>query len=180
MNHTSASWNYLNENKRFKRSRSTGKLTKPIRKLSSVKPYPVYIKIRHFCSAKWVGTLSETGCAGQKKTSTSCLSNVMVFACKRWFNFPIVNFHLYVVIFQQHLHMKYISLSWSDVLEVVVPIEIYLIDGSYWTKGSYWLSWNHHFESFTVATMTCLTIAEYLFHKCFVCCNHNPVFIHDL
>jgi hypothetical protein len=26
------------------------------------------------------------------------------------FNFPIVNFHLYVAIFQQHLHMEYISL----------------------------------------------------------------------
>jgi hypothetical protein len=28
------------------------------------------------------------------------------------FNFPIVNFYLYVATFQQHLHMQYISLSW--------------------------------------------------------------------
>ena len=32
-------------------------------------------------------------------------------------------------------------------------------------KGSYWLSWSHQFESFTVATMTWLTVMEYLYHK---------------
>jgi hypothetical protein len=32
-------------------------------------------------------------------------------------NFPIVNFHLYVATFQQHLHMEYISLSWYDIPE---------------------------------------------------------------
>jgi hypothetical protein len=32
---------------------------------------------------------------------------------------------------------------------------------SYWTKGSSWLSWSHHFESFTFATMTWLTGIEY-------------------
>jgi hypothetical protein len=37
--------------------------------------------------------------------------------------------------------------------------------GSQWTKGSSWLSWNHHFESFTVATMTGLTVMKYLCHK---------------
>jgi hypothetical protein len=35
----------------------------------------------------------------------------------------------------------------------------------YWTKGSSWLSWSHHFESFTVATMIWLTVMEYLCHK---------------
>ena len=30
------------------------------------------------------------------------------------FHFPIVTFHLYEATFQQHLHMEYISLSWSD------------------------------------------------------------------
>jgi hypothetical protein len=34
--------------------------------------------------------------------------------------FPLLNFHLYVPTFQQHLHMKYISLSWSDIPELVV------------------------------------------------------------
>jgi hypothetical protein len=35
----------------------------------------------------------------------------------------------------------------------------------YWTKGSSWLSWCHHFESFTVATMTWLTVMKYPCHK---------------
>ena len=35
---------------------------------------------------------------------------------------------------------------------------------SYWTKGCSWLSWSHHFESFTVATMTWLTVMEYSCH----------------
>jgi hypothetical protein len=68
--------------------------------------------------------------------------------------------------------MEYISLSWCDISEPVVPIRIYLIEGccyqrSYWTKGSSGLSWSHHFESFTVATMTWLTVIEYryLCHK---------------
>ena len=36
---------------------------------------------------------------------------------------------------------------------------------SYWTNDSYWLSWNHHFESFTIATITWLTVTEYQCHK---------------
>ena len=54
-----------------------------------------------------------------------------------------------------------------------------ILQGSYWTKGSSWLSWSHHFESFTVATMTWLTIMEYLCHKwpqiCSTCRKHFPV-----
>ena len=46
----------------------------------------------------------------------------------------------------------------------------------YWTKGCYWWSWSHHFESFTVATMTWLTIVEYLCHQwpriCSTCRKH--------
>jgi hypothetical protein len=37
-----------------------------------------------------------------------------------------------------------------------------LLTRRYWTKGSYWLSWSHHFESFTIATMTWSTITAYL------------------
>jgi hypothetical protein len=79
--------------------------------------------------------------------------------------FPLWTFHLFVATFQQHLHVGYISLRLSDIPELVVPIRISLIEGccyqeSYWIKGSYWLSWSHHFESFTVATMTLLTVTE--------------------
>ena len=39
-------------------------------------------------------------------------------------------FHSYVGRFQQHLQMEYISLSWSDILELVVPIMMSLLEGS--------------------------------------------------
>jgi hypothetical protein len=57
-----------------------------------------------------------------------------------------------------------------DIPEFVVPIRISLIEGDswqgcYWTKGSSWLSWSHHFKIFTVTTMTWLTVMEYLCHK---------------
>ena len=44
---------------------------------------------------------------------------------------------------------------------------------------SFDLSWVHYFESFTVATMTWLTVIEYLYHKwpriCSTCRMHFPV-----
>jgi hypothetical protein len=48
----------------------------------------------------------------------------------------------------------------------------------------YWLRWNHHFESFTVATMTWLTVTS-IYHKwariCSVCQSQlNPFLILDL
>ena len=42
---------------------------------------------------------------------------------------PLWTFHLYVATFQLHLHMDYISLSWYDIPELVVPIRISLIEG---------------------------------------------------
>jgi hypothetical protein len=36
--------------------------------------------------------------------------------------FLLWTLQLYVATFKQHLHMKYISLSWSDIPELVVPI----------------------------------------------------------
>jgi len=98
--------------------------------------------------------------------------------------FQLWTFRLYVATFQQHLHMQYISLSWYDIPELMVPIRIFLLEGCYWqgsyrTNGSSWLSWNNHFESFTVATMTWLTVMEYLCHKwpriCSTCPKHFPV-----
>ena len=42
--------------------------------------------------------------------------------------------------------------------------------------SSQWSSWSHHFESFTVATMTWLTITEYMCHKWHrICRNHSQV-----
>jgi hypothetical protein len=42
--------------------------------------------------------------------------------------FPLWTFHSYVATFQQHLHMEYISLSWYDIPELVVPIRISLTE----------------------------------------------------
>ena len=98
-------------------------------------------------------------------------------------NFPLWTLHLYEVTFPQHLHMEYISLCWSDIPEIVVPIRISFIESccqvSYWTNASHWLSWSRHFERFTVANITCLTVTEYLCHRCpricSVCLMHFPV-----
>ena len=77
-----------------------------------------------------------------------------------------------------YLHMEYIFLSWSDIPELVVPIKISLIEGC-WTNSSSWLSWSNLFESFTLATMTWLTVMEYLCHRwpriCSICRNHFSV-----
>jgi hypothetical protein len=43
--------------------------------------------------------------------------------------FPLRTFHLYVATLQQHLHMEYISLSSSDIPELLVPIIIFFIEG---------------------------------------------------
>ena len=43
--------------------------------------------------------------------------------------FALWTFHLYVATFQQHLHVEYISLGWSDIPAFVVFIRISLIEG---------------------------------------------------
>jgi hypothetical protein len=47
---------------------------------------------------------------------------------------------------------------------------------------AYWLSWSHHFESFTIGNMTWLTVVKYLCHKwpriCSICRKHFPSFPH--
>ena len=82
----------------------------------------------------------------------------------------------------------YTSRSWYHIPVLVVPLKISLIEeyflhGSWWTKGSYWLSRSHHFKRFKVSTMTWLTVTEYVCRRwqliCSVCRNHNPVHIHD-
>jgi hypothetical protein len=41
---------------------------------------------------------------------------------------------------------------------------------------SYWRSWRHHFKSFTIATMTWLTVTEYKWpQKCSTIRNHSPI-----
>ena len=77
-------------------------------------------------------------------------------------NFPVVNFpSIYSHISAAPAYEVYISqLIWYSRAcgTLGFLIQGYYSQGSYWTKDSYWLSWSHHFESFTVATMTWLTI----------------------
>ena len=66
-------------------------------------------------------------------------------------SYPLWTFHLYVAIFQQHLHMEYMSPGWSDIPELVVPLSISLIEGccwqgKYWSNDSYLLCWCDHCE----------------------------------
>ena len=59
---------------------------------------------------------------------------------------------------------------------VILAIVLILLTRKLLNQG---LSWSHHFESFTVATMTWLTVMEYLCHKwpriCSTCRKHFPV-----
>jgi hypothetical protein len=79
-------------------------------------------------------------------------------------NFPIVNFPFICSnIPATHAYRVYIP-------ELVVSIWIFFVEGCclqgrYWAYGFYWLCLSHHFESFTVDTMTWLTASEYLCHK---------------
>ena len=70
----------------------------------------------------------------------------------------------------------------NTLCELVVPIMISLIEDATnkEAKCSLWLSWIHHFESFTVATMTWWNVKEkYLCLNwswiCLVCRNYNPI-----
>jgi hypothetical protein len=59
---------------------------------------------------------------------------------------PLWTFHLYVATFPLQLHMEFISLSWSDIPELVVSIRISLIEGCYLQEkvlviAPPWLGW---------------------------------------
>ena len=49
------------------------------------------------------------------------------------------------------------DIHWQKKIKGGNSYNIYIL-GSYWTKGSSWLSWSHHFEGFTIATMTWFTL----------------------
>ena len=83
-------------------------------------------------------------------------------------NFSLWTFHLYVAIFQQHLHMNYISFLWYHIIQLVVPFKIYLIDCcSLQNKQVHqgFLLVRLTSSRFAVATMTWVTVTEYPCHK---------------
>ena len=77
--------------------------------------------------------------------------------------FPLWTFHFYVATFQQHIYIyiEYISLRWYDISELVAPIRISLVEDAANEQATE-TRWSHHFENATVATMTWLTVMEYL------------------
>jgi hypothetical protein len=102
------------------------------------------------------------------------------------FNFPIMNFPFvssniptapaYGVYISQLIRYSRVCGSYRISL-----LEACCYQESYWTKDSYWLSWNHHNESFTVTTNLVdrygisLSQINDNGYVPFVVCNHNPV-----
>ena len=100
--------------------------------------------------------------------------------------FPLWTFHWYVTTFQQYLHMDYISLSWSDIPELVVFIRISwkrVAANRETTKPMVPIGQVEVITSkdvwSTAMTMTWLIVTEYLCHKwpliSFTCRKHSPV-----
>jgi hypothetical protein len=94
----------------------------------------IQIKLTSWCSTKqtlpyyWKLTCSRHDIAEKLLRSRTKLDDK-----RDYFNFHLWTFHLYAATFQQHLHMEYISLSWYDIPELVVPIRISLIE---WMRSS--------------------------------------------
>jgi len=65
--------------------------------------------------------------------------------------------------YRTNIHYFYSNRNMEQKFRISV-IESCCYQGSYWTKGSSWLSWSHHFASFIVATMTWLTVTN-MCHK---------------
>ena len=72
----------------------------------------------------------------------------------RFWNNLQCDFYLYVATFQQHLHMEYIYLSWSDIPELVIPMMISLIEANKEATEQGFLMGKLKSSSFTVPTMT--------------------------
>ena len=104
------------------------------------------------------------------------------------FNFPIVIFPFICsnipaapacgVYISQMIRYSRACCSYQDFLDRGLLLTRKLLN-----QGSVWLSWCHHFELFSAATMTWLTVMEYLCHKwpriCSTCRNPSRFFPHS-
>ena len=92
--------------------------------------------------------------------------------------FPLC-IYLYVGIFQQHQHMKYYISKLIRYSRACGSCQDFIVKELLLNKGFIELSWSHHFERFTVAIMSLLTVTDYLCHRgpriYSVCRSHNPV-----
>jgi hypothetical protein len=79
---------------------------------------------------------------------------------KRWFQC----YHVYVPTFWLHRYMEYVSLSWSDISELVVPVMISLVRGLLLTSKQL----NQGFQVVEMKFLKIkiwLTGTDYLYHK---------------
>ena len=117
-------------------------------------------------------------------TSTSYFDLTKPYDKRDDFNFPIVNFLFicsnipaapaYGVYISQMKRYYRACGSYQDFLNRGLLLTRKLLK-----QGFLWLSWSHHLEYVTVATMTWFTVMEYLCHKwpriCSTCRKHFPV-----
>ena len=147
--------------------------------------YPIEFEIKDITdtdrSASYLDLHLEIGSEGRLRTTPDDKRD--------YFNFPIVNFPFicsnipaapgYGVYISQLIQYSRACGSYQDFLDRgLLLIRKLLIQGFLLVKLT------HHFESFTVATMTWLTVMEYLCHKlpriCSTCRKHCPVLVHDV
>jgi hypothetical protein len=87
--------------------------------------YPIELEIKDTTdtdrSASYLDLHLEIDSEGRLRTK--------LYAKRDDFNFPIVHFPFICSNIPQHLHMEYISLSWCDIPELVIPIRISVIEG---------------------------------------------------
>ena len=91
--------------------------------------------------------------------------------------------YLAVATSQQHLYMEYLSLSSSNISELDFIDRGLLLQKATEPKVPIVQAGSYPFESFTDATMTWLTVTEYLCHKwpwiCSICRKQFPLLFHS-
>jgi hypothetical protein len=84
--------------------------------------YAIELEIKHFKD-----TAKSTACPALHLDIDSAVNNGMLRQ-RRWFQYLHCKHSIYIFVYvatlKQHLHVKYISLSWLDIHEPVFPIMI--------------------------------------------------------
>ena len=117
------------------------------------------------------------------QTDSQCRVRTKHYDKREDFTFPIVKFPyicnnipaapVYGVYISQLIQYSRACGSYHNILDKGLLLTRKLLN------QGYLLDWNYHFESFTVTTMTWLTVTQYLCHKlpriCFICRKHFEV-----
>jgi hypothetical protein len=122
----------------------------------------IEFEIKHFKD-----TAESTSCLDLHLDIDSEVNNGMLRQ-RRWFQYLHCKLSIYIFVYvttlKQHLHVKYISLSWLDIPEPVFPIMI-----------TWLVKMKSYLGKFTATTMTWLTATVQLCYKWprifYVCCS---------